>query len=152
MIKVAKNFLWIMLSFMLMLIHIYLIFSSLRVYNPWAYLIGIVLTGLIAWIAFSNSEKLIKQLGFNLFMQFINRIIKTWWFSVALFFIFVFLFNFFINMGQLFMSQEEVYSKITVDGSKYYGVILVFIFSGLLLVASIVAVNIKISRRFKIEY
>jgi len=150
--KVAQNLLWVMISFIMVLIHLS-IFTQSKIYdNFWPYVIGIVITIIVAALTFNKLEKLMDSLTIPVYTNYLKEILKKWWFWLITVFVIIFLSNLLFSLPQLFMTEENVYSKITVAGSKYYGVILNLGFSGLLLFTSIITMYSTIHKKLWLKF
>ncbi len=121
----VSSFLWIMISIMLMVIHLFLVLNVDNI-DLLPYMIGIVVTVIIAAISFKRMEVYIQA---DAYKKTIKIIITKWWTWVYLFLIFIFLFDTLFFFNQLFLDEYSISKKVALSGNYWNGCLLSFIIS-----------------------
>jgi len=124
--KITKNVFWLMISVILLVVHFLLCLTTGLYDYMLPYVTGIIITLIVGATSLHRMEKLMKE-DMDLYGKIMKNIIKKWWFWIHFFFIFIFLLNTLFFLGQLFLDENDIYTKVTFAGSPYYGCLLSFI-------------------------
>jgi len=119
----VSNFLWVIISIMLMVIHLFLALNINNI-DLLPYMIGVGITAIIAIISFKRMSVLMQA---DSYRKIILSTIKKWWVMVYFIFIFIFLFNTLFFLNQLFLDENSISRKVALDGNYWNGCLLSFI-------------------------
>jgi len=119
----VSSFLWIMISIMLMVIHLFLSLDINNI-NVLPYMIGVGVTVIIAIISFKRMSVFMQA---DAYKKIIKIIIKKWWTWVYLIFIFIFLGSTIFFLNQLFLDEYSISKKVALSGNYWNGFLLSFI-------------------------
>lgn len=144
--KIRLSLFWTTLAFILIYVHISLVYDYAYGSSVFAYIFGFATVAVLLMLSFSYMDRIAKQGNPGFFWGVLKTVFVKIWYWVLVTLIIIFVFNFLSSLIELFEDKEDISKKIFIFGDPFMGQLFIMILSFILSGVFIRVLYIKIKR------